>query len=940
MATLMWGNLTIPPAGTINSTAARDRTLAAAGHRSAVPLTYGVDRLGGLILNVLPASAGSPDVLVQCLWGFACDGISDLLLNDAVLPGGASVVHFTGAQTTPSADLVTAFAAISIVYEDTLAGYAYSVVRLPTRAFDGQLNITALVRGRRCYDPRLDSTAGGSGAHRLATPATWEWTDNPAVALADFLASSVYGLGRAVAWSTVPAAANANDALVLATEKRRTVGVSFISPTSANDIADTLRAYAGCFLLPSAAGIKLLPDADDAVVATYTHDSGAIAAIGSLTKRDLGNAPTVVEVLYTDTTVTPWREESAAAILPGAGSTRPWRLSQVRMPGIQRYSQANREAIERLNKLNLCDLSFQLEVFDTGIRHEPGDIVQVSHPIGLGFKPMRVTSAEMAGPGRWLLDLVEHQALAYSNDLVANPPVSDTNLKSPAGPPDAPTGVSFTFEPFGVRLVCARNLEPDVVGYQRRVGSTFAGATVLEALGGTTFLWGVQGSGTYTVWTAAVDADGNISPGTAVTVVVVAGSVSALSASIVDADLQLDFEGAQGSFALAAYRVLWGDTLIGATEISTVQTTRLVRRVDWLGSRRWWVVAVDVRGNEGAGRSIDVAVAAPGAVTSRRSEVVDNNVLLFWSPPATGSLPVDRYEVRKGATWAGGVLVGSNGNSTFAAIFEQASGTFTYWVAAVDTAGNLGEPVSIVAAVSQPPDYVLRQSWDSTFTGTAVNFYLEGGRLLGPVDTSQTWATHFTANAWTTPQNQVDAGFPLYLQPSVTSGSYEETFDYGAVLPPTVVTATLNSVLLAGSVTVTCQIDYKTLLGDPWTAAPAGLTSALIPGFRYLRVTWSVACTAGANAIRFDAFNLTLANKLKTDSGSFAISNASTGVTVPFNVEFIDTDTPICQPSGTSPLFAVVDFTDTPYPTEFTVYLYNLAGTQVTGSGSWTARGY
>jgi len=46
----------------------------------------------------------------------------------------------------------------------------------------GRPNVTALMRGARCYDPRLDSTVpGGSGAHRFDSPATWAWTENPAI---------------------------------------------------------------------------------------------------------------------------------------------------------------------------------------------------------------------------------------------------------------------------------------------------------------------------------------------------------------------------------------------------------------------------------------------------------------------------------------------------------------------------------------------------------------------------------------------------------------------------------------------------------------------------------------------------------------------------------------------------------------------------------------
>ena len=42
----------------------------------------------------------------------------------------------------------------------------------------------------------------------LATPSTWAWSDCPALAAADFLASTVYGAAEPVDWSTVPAAAN------------------------------------------------------------------------------------------------------------------------------------------------------------------------------------------------------------------------------------------------------------------------------------------------------------------------------------------------------------------------------------------------------------------------------------------------------------------------------------------------------------------------------------------------------------------------------------------------------------------------------------------------------------------------------------------------------------------------------------------------------------
>ncbi len=87
-------------------------------------------------------------------------------------------------------------------------------------AFPGGIpTLNAVLRGWRCYDPRLDTTAGGSGSQRANNPLTWTWTRNPA------LCASTYwivprldgGCGRAidtVDWASVAAAANVCDELI------------------------------------------------------------------------------------------------------------------------------------------------------------------------------------------------------------------------------------------------------------------------------------------------------------------------------------------------------------------------------------------------------------------------------------------------------------------------------------------------------------------------------------------------------------------------------------------------------------------------------------------------------------------------------------------------------------------------------------------------------
>ena len=66
---------------------------------------------------------------------------------------------------------------------DRLAGMAYAVIELINNedTFDGIPELLWEIDGYRCYDPRKDSTAGGSGSHRTDDPATWEATGNPAL---------------------------------------------------------------------------------------------------------------------------------------------------------------------------------------------------------------------------------------------------------------------------------------------------------------------------------------------------------------------------------------------------------------------------------------------------------------------------------------------------------------------------------------------------------------------------------------------------------------------------------------------------------------------------------------------------------------------------------------------------------------------------------------
>lgn len=418
--------LVIPPAQSVNA-AASMRSLPLVANGAVVPLVYGTVRTQPMVLNIIKHATDATLFLVQVLWARgACQAISNLKINNATELISASTHYLDGG--TVNAALSAAFTAQGITYGDTLTGFCNSTLTLLTARFTGEMKIEGDLQAKKVYDPRKDTTNGGSGSHRLATPSTWEYSDNASLCLADFLYSSVYGAGVAVDWSTVITAANANDALVGSpSEKHRTLNVIFGAQASTADVAEALRAYAGVWLLPGSNGVKLVPDTTRASDATYLHASGQIAAMGDLQKKDISNVPTVVEVVYTNTDANAPNSPtlSVEVAVAGAGSTKPWRKSVVQLPGINRYSQAKREATERLNKLNAADLYTTMEVFDIGARHEIGDVITVTHPVGITSKQFRINDIQRADHGRWLLGLAEYQPSAYDTTVATTPTYAD-----------------------------------------------------------------------------------------------------------------------------------------------------------------------------------------------------------------------------------------------------------------------------------------------------------------------------------------------------------------------------------------------------------------------------------------------------------------------------------------------------------------------------------
>lgn len=469
----------------------------------------------------------------------------------------------------------------------------------------------------------------------------------------------------------------------------------------------------------------------------------------------------------------------------------------------------------------------------------------------------------------------------------------------------------------------------------------------LDLASGNSYRFKVTWAGARQFRVSGIDINGNQGAGGITTVTVPQAAAPQVATTFDGEQLLLTWEEPLSTLPVDRYEVyensVSSNNLV-ATLYATVFRTKVL-----FSSKTYLVRAIDSAGNAGVTRSVPVSIAAP-TIATLNTEVIDNNVLFRWTAQA-GSLPIRTYELRRGSTYAGSTLIG-NKDGGFTTVFEapQVQTVYTYWLTAVDTAGNYGTPRSVSATVNVPPDYVLAANFVSAFAGTKSNATLDPvGHLVLPVNTTETWAQHFTSRSWAGPSAQIAAGYPYFAQPGNLSGYYEEVLDYGAVLVAMKVTVSYLLETLTGSLSSSVQIT---------TALDSGFTSnvqtfsgaqAYAINFRYVKVRVTVTATNDQGVGVLSNLTTKLDTKLKSLTGSVYAAAADSGGTTVYLTDdktstgpktFIDVESITVAAQGTTPLYAIYDFTDTYQPLSFKVLLFDSSGTRVSGTVSYSVRGY
>ncbi|MBB4152896.1 hypothetical protein GGQ80_000784 [Sphingomonas jinjuensis] len=249
------------------------------------------------------------EVLPIAIADHRCEALVGFYLGDVYVPfagngpvagyNGQLVVRWYDGSANAAAD-PTLVAHGSWSAADRLAGVAYVVVAY--KADDpeaehpvwpgGRPSFQWRVKGKRCYDPRLDDTvAGGAGPQRWANPATWTWTDNLAVCRYNWV-RGIFArdqvdrpeqllVGRGLNPAEAPpervaAPANLCDELVAlklgGSERRYRVAAAIASDEAAVDVELKFAAACGGIITQPEGSVEIEPGQARAVVAEITDD--------------------------------------------------------------------------------------------------------------------------------------------------------------------------------------------------------------------------------------------------------------------------------------------------------------------------------------------------------------------------------------------------------------------------------------------------------------------------------------------------------------------------------------------------------------------------------------------------------------------------------------------------------------------------------------------
>lgn len=406
----------------------------------------------------------------------ASDGTGTGEVTTAKFVGGGSpsekalrIYYYLGDDLQPaSGDLDAEFADITSAFR--LRGVTHMIFRMRYNTALAKVwkegvprNLMALWKGRLVYDSRKDSTNGGSGTHRFADATTWEWSDNPALCVVDYLMTYMT-VDPAVSIDWPAAAAAADDCDVLAeippaaspanTEKRFTCNGALSLGSTHRDNLDKLLSSMDGRLSYVGGQWKIRASVWEASSVSLGEDDlvGGIEVRGSAPRDDRFNT---VRGFFVDP-ASDYQSIEFPLVTKAAYVTRDdGRVldHELLLPFTNGSFMAQRIAFRLLEQGNNQVIA-EVPLNARGAEAATGDVVDLTvGDLSWSAKTFRLVNWVRDASSVFNLSLREDNSASYDDPLVSEySTVIGGVITPPADSVPPPTGLSATAVEFGIQL--------------------------------------------------------------------------------------------------------------------------------------------------------------------------------------------------------------------------------------------------------------------------------------------------------------------------------------------------------------------------------------------------------------------------------------------------------------------------------------------------------
>lgn len=384
----------------------QDRTVTSRQPIAPHVVAYGRTRLGGTILYMESTNANKYLHMVIALTGHEIDAVEKIYFNEVEVPidgsgnvtsgqyaGKARIKYKLGtSDQTAFSDLVSESAG-KWTANHRVRGRALLYVRLEYDQdvyYNGMPNVSALIRGKKVYDPRTATTV---------------WSANPALCLSDYLTNTKYGVGASYATeideTALAAAANICDedvSLVAGgTENRYETHGAFATSSTPEDVINQIVSSMAGKCIWSGGVWRILAGAYYTPTLSFNEDDlrGGFRVQSLVSRRESFNGVKGVFLSPADNyVVTDFPAITSSVYV--AQDNGEEKLKSIELPMTTSASMAQRLAkIELLRARQQITTSLPMKL--TGLKAQVGDIVQITNTrMGWSNKPFEVIGSQLA----------------------------------------------------------------------------------------------------------------------------------------------------------------------------------------------------------------------------------------------------------------------------------------------------------------------------------------------------------------------------------------------------------------------------------------------------------------------------------------------------------------------------------------------------------------